>query len=724
MSQRRKRLRRQRTNRIHVIALQILGITLAVFLLLASVGAASAMALVGSWLEDLPDYNAPGAFEVARATKVYSADGKLLARLYLENREVVPISSMSTDLANAVVSIEDERFYEHNGIDPVGIMRAGLTNLAAGETEEGASTITQQYVRNTVLLDERTEISLARKIREAYLAMELEKRYEKPQILEMYLNAIYFGQGAHGAQAAARTYFSKAAKDLTLAESALLAGLPQQPSRLDPYINPDGAVARRNQVLYAMFENGHISRQAYEEAKATPLALKRQKDPEDGIYAAHYFVAHVKKELQERFSNGVVFKGGLSVYTTLDTRMQKDAEGAVKRGLPGSGPEGSLVSIDPRNGYVKAMVGGRDFHKNKFNLATQAKRQPGSSFKTFVLVTALDQGMPPSYNIDSSSPAYIPTKPKPWIVSNSEGSGSGAMSLAAATHKSVNTVFARVTWAIGAKKVARIAKKMGITTPLGEYPSMALGAANVTPLEMASAYGTLANAGVHNEPIVITKVVDPAGKVLLQAKPKGVRAIRPEIAKATTDVLRGVITQGTARRAAIGRPAAGKTGTSQNHRDVWFVGYTPQLVTAVWVGHRAEKTIYVRGSRAFGGTVCAPIWADFMKRALKGQPELDFKDAPKPKYSSKRFKVPGGVKKADKPTDGSGTGTGGSTGGNTGGGNTGGGTGGNTGGGNTGGGNTGGGNTGGGNTGGGNTGGGNTGGGNTGGGDTSGTPAP
>lgn len=678
MSQRRKRLRRQRKNRVHVIAFQVLGLALIAMLLLASVGAASAMAIVGSWLEDLPDYKAPGAFDVARATKVYSADGKLLARLYLENREVIPISRMSTDLADAVVAIEDERFYEHNGIDPLGIMRAGLTNLAAGETEEGASTITQQYVRNTVLLDERTEISLARKIREAYLAMELEKRHDKSEILEMYLNAIYFGQGAHGAQAASRTYFAKPASNLTLAEAALLAGIPQRPSGLDPYINPDGAIARRNQVLRAMLHNGYITQTEYEEAKATKLQLRRSKDPEDGIYAAHYFVAHVKKELQARFSKGVVFKGGLTVYTTLDTRLQKDAEAAVKRGIPSSGPEGALVSLDPRTGHVKAMVGGRDYHKNKFNLATQAKRQPGSSFKTFVLVTALDEGMPPTYNIDSSSPAYIPTKPKPWIVSNSEGSGRGAMSLARATHMSVNTVFARVTWGIGAKKVARIAKKMGITTPLGEYPSMALGAANVTPLEMASAYGTLANGGVHHDPIIISKVVDPHGKVLLEAKSKGKRAIRPEIARAATDILRGVITQGTARRAAIGRPAAGKTGTSQNHRDVWFVGYTPQLVTSVWVGHRAEKTIYINGSRAFGGTVCAPIWADFMSKALKGEKELEFKSAPKPKYNAKRFKVPSGRRETDgdKPrvTPNTGTSTDGNTGGSNNGGNNGGGT--------------------------------------------------
>jgi penicillin-binding protein 1A len=273
-------------------------------------------------------------------------------------------------------------------------------------------------------------------------------------------------------------------------------------------------------------------------------------------------------------------------------------------------------------------------------LATQARRQPGSSFKTFVLVAALEEGMPPTFNIDSSSPAYIPTKPKPWVVSNSEGRGRGMISLAAATRASVNTVFARVTWEIGAKKVARTAKRMGIETDLPALPSIALGARNVTPLEMASAYGTLATGGVHHEPVVITKVSDANGTVIFEAKRQGKRALDREIAKAATDVLKGVITGGTGRRAQIGRPAAGKTGTSQNYRDVWFVGYTPQLVTSVWVGHRTERPVYVNGSRAFGGTVCAPIWGEFMRAALKGDPVLDFPKAGAPSYTPSKFRIP------------------------------------------------------------------------------------
>lgn len=670
MSARRTRIRRRNKNRVHVIWLQITSLILVGVFVLSAASVAAGTMVVDSWLQDLPDYTAQDAFEVARPTRIYSADGKLLARLYLENREVVPISKMSTDLVNAVVSIEDERYYEHNGVDVVGLGRAVVVNLTEGFGEEGASTITQQYVRNTILLDERTEISLARKIREAFLAIQVEKRFTKEQILEMYLNAVYLGQGAYGAQAASKTYFSKPANKLSLAEAATIAGLLQQPSRLDPFINPDGATSRRNVVLRRMLSQGYIDQAEYDEASAAPLTLKRSKEPDNGIYAAHYYVAQVKKQLQDKFSRATVFAGGLTVYTTLDSKMQKYAEDAVKKGLPSSGgaPEGALVSIDPRNGYVKALVGGRDYSKNKFSVATQAHRQPGSSFKTFTLVAALEDGMAPSYSINSGAPAYIPTKPKPWKVMNSEGSGSGSMTLERATQLSVNTVFARVAWAIGPAKVVKTANKMGIRTKLSAYPSIALGAQNVTPLEMASAYGTLANNGVRHDPIFITKVIDRHEQVLLETKPKGKRVVSREISGETTRILQGVITNGTARRAAIGRPAAGKTGTSQDHRDVWFVGYTPQLVTAVWVGHRKEKTIYVNGRRAFGGTVCAPIWADFMSKALKGQKELAFPKYSKPKYASKKFKVPGGGGEEEEEKDGvkppkTGGGTGGTGGG-------------------------------------------------------------
>jgi len=639
MSRRRDRTRRNvRHRRNRTFGFVTILVAVALVLLLGSVAAASAV--VGGWLKNLPDYQSPMAFRVAEPTRIYSADGKLLARLYLEDRTVVPYSKIATDLINATVAVEDERFYLHKGVDWQGVARAVVANVFTPRTRpEGASTITQQYIRNTILLSEKTTVTLQRKVREAYLALELEKRQSKKNILTLYLNTVYFGEGAYGAESAARTFFAKNASKLTLAQSALLAGLVQQPSRLDPYDNPEGALQRRHLVLERMLANGYITREEYAKADAVPLKLRRSAEPESGVYQAAYFVAHVKKELQQRYPRSVVFKGGLRVYTTLDTRLQKYAENAVKQNLnrPGD-PDTALVSIDPRNGYIKAMYGGRDYNKNKFNLATQGRRQPGSSFKTFVLVTALQEGMPPTRYVDSSSPAYIPTKPKPWIVSNSEGSGHGMVTMQTGTRSSINTVFARLIWEIGADKVVKVARKMGITSSLPTYPSIGLGSGNVTPLEMASAYGTLAKGGLHYKPIAITRVVDVEGKTILRVQPKATRAISQEIAGAAVDVLKGVITSGTGTRANIGRPAAGKTGTSQDYRDAWFVGFTPQLVTSVWVGYyKTEKSMRsVHGLRGFGGTLAAPIWADYMKPALAGAPALDFQQFNEPEYTYKR----------------------------------------------------------------------------------------
>lgn len=653
MSSRRARARRHRTSG-RLTAARIAAIVGALTLALVLAGAVSAYAVFQSWLQDLPDYESPNAFQVAQATKVYSADGVLLAKLYLENRTVVPLSEIATDLADAIVSIEDERFYEHPGIDPEGLARAAVVDILAGSAEEGASTITQQYVDNTLLRDERTDRTLRYKAREMYLAVQLEKRRTKQEILGLYLNTVYFGEGAYGAQSAARVYFSKDAKDLTLAESALIAGLAQAPSRLDPYDNPEGAVKRRNEVLKRMERNGYITAEERDAATATELALKRDEEPESGIYRAHYFVAHVKKLLQQQFDQSLVFQGGLTVYTTLDTKRQQMAEDAVFSSLNRTGdPDCSLVSVDPRNGHIVALVGGRDYNQNKFNLATQGKRQPGSSFKTFVLVAALEEGMPPYRYVDSSSPAKIPSNPA-WVVSNSEGKGRGLITMDAATRASVNTVFARLIWDLndkkstGAEKVAKLAKRMGIVSDIPAYPSIALGSQNVTPLEMASAYGTLATNGKHIGPIAITKVVGPDGKTVFENKEQPEQVVEPEIAYAATQILEGVISGGTATRARIGRPAAGKTGTSQNYRDAWFCGYTPQLSTAVWVGYYKTETSMrsVHGQRGFGGTLAAPIWAKYMKAALANEAKLDFPKQKKPKYKWKsewdsRMKVPG-----------------------------------------------------------------------------------
>lgn len=643
-----RRIHRSHTKRggktMGITLISVLGI----FAFICIVGAFVVAGFVASSLKNLPDYRSKKAFAVAQPTRIYSADKQLLAKLYLENREVIARSEMSPYVLKATVAVEDERFYKHKGVDPIGIMRSAVSILHG--TRQGGSTITQQYIRNTILRDEATDISLKRKIREAYLALQLEKAYSKDEILAMYLNTVYYGEGAYGIQAAAQTYFGKDAKDLTIAQSALLAGLPQRPSGLSPFKYPSDALARRNQVLRRMLSNGYITKAEYDTARAEKISPVRKVDPLNGIYKAPYFVSQVKKDLQSRFSQGTVFGGGLTVMTTLDLSAQRAAEKAVKSGIGKKGPEGALVSIEPSTGYVVAVVGGRNYVKNKFNMATQAHRQPGSSFKTMTLVAAINDGMSPSTMVDSSSPAVIPTKPKPWEVSNSEGRGIGSMSLASATYSSVNTVYARVIWALGPKKVVAMAHKLGIKTKLNAYASIALGAQNVTPLEMASAYATLANSGVYNEPTFITKVTDSDGKVLYQHKHQPKRVISKNVAYASTRILEGVVNSGTGTRARLsGREVAGKTGTSQLNRDVWFCGYTPQLATAVWVGYPSEKTIIINGSRAYGGTVCAPIFRDFMSEALKDKPAVKFPTASDPEYHG-GYKIPQGISKIKAKT--------------------------------------------------------------------------
>jgi 1A family penicillin-binding protein len=614
--------------------------TVAFTLVITGVGVATAFGVAGEWFADLPDINDPNAFNVAQTTKIYSADGILLANLYLENRQVVELNQISPNLLHAVVAVEDERFYEHRGVDFVGLTRALITNAVTGR-REGASTLTQQYIRNTILADERFEISYRRKAREAYLALELEEQHTKDEILAMYLNTVYYGEGAYGAESASLTFFNKHANELTVAEAALLAGLPQAPSGLNPYDNPDGAVSRRQWVLSKMYEQGYITDAEYEAAKVEDLRLERSPVlDEQGIYSAPYFVAHVKKLLQDEYGTSLVFKGGLSVYTTLDTKTQTYAEQAVRKVMNQKGdPDTALVAIEPTTGYVRALVGGRDWSTNKFNFATQAKRQPGSSFKMFTLVAALEEGMPPDkIKVDSSSPATIPTGGRPWKVGNAEGGGGrGYITLRQATVGSVNTAFARLIKMLGPEKVVDVAHKMGIESDIEPFLSITLGSQEVAPIEMASAYGTLAADGKHYPHTSITKIVDAKGETVFEYAPKGEQVISHSIAYAATSILKGVISGGTATRAQIGRPAAGKTGTTQDYRDAWFCGYTPQMSCAVWMGYTPERPMRnVHGRRVFGGTFPAQIWHDFMIKAMAGLPKKDFNKAPAPKYTWKK----------------------------------------------------------------------------------------
>lgn len=574
--------------------------------------------------EDLSSLSGNVAIEKAQTSKIYASDGTLLTDLFAEqNRVVIPLSDIPLNMQHAVVAIEDERFYEHKGVDLRAIARAVVINLREGRVVEGGSTITQQYVKNSFVTPEKT---LRRKIKEASLSYQLEKNFSKQKILEKYLNTIYFGRSLYGIQTAAQAYFNKEAKDVTLEESAFLAGLIKSPNSYSPSAYPEKARRRRNTVIKKMFELGFISKEEAEKATATPLDTQ---PPKVKITLAPYFVEYVKQQILDNPKYGstpaeranTLFKGGLRIYTTLDLKMQAAAEKAIAETLnKPNDPSGALVAIDPKTGYIKAMVGGKDFKTQKFNLAVQGKRQAGSSFKVFVLTAAIEKGFPP-YKIYQSSPLVIKLPGKDWKVSNyTEGGGGPPMTIREATVKSVNAVFARLIMDVDAKNVVDVAKKMGITSPIDPFPSIALGGLRigVSPLEMASAFGTLANQGIHNKPIGILKITNTKNEVIERSKKEEEQTLSQTTAYMVTDILSDVIKYGTGRKASIGRPAAGKTGTAQNYQDAWFIGYTPDLATSVWVGHPQGQIpmLRVHGIRVAGGTFPAQIWAKFMHQAL------------------------------------------------------------------------------------------------------------
>ena len=609
-----------------------LGLFLGVVLIVVSAGF-GVVNLADRWLSDIPDYTSKDAFAVAMPSKVYSADGVVLAEFATENRIPTTIDKVSSYVIRGTIDTEDIRFYEHNGVDIQGIGRAVFSVL--GGRSEGASTITQQLVRNTVLLDEMTDYTIKRKVREAFLALKVEEIYSKDEILMMYLNTINYGDGAYGIEAAAQHYFSKSAADLTLAEAALLVAIPQSPTNLNPVYNPNDATARRNLVLNRMLTAGDITQEEYDAARAEELTLNVTEWPSHGIYAYPYFTSYVRAQLSNQFSDAEIFRGGLTVETTLDTRLQDAAESACNSALENQNEEleYSLTCVDPDNGHVLAMVGGRDYYTDQFNLATQARRQAGSSFKTFTLVTAISQGVSPQMTIDSSSPAQIT---KSWKVSNSEGTGYGQMGLAQATWLSVNTVYARLAHELGADPIVQTCVDMGITSPLEPVESICLGTEGVCTMEMANAYATLANGGTRHDAIVITRVTDSTGAVLYEAPDSSYEAISPEVAYATTEVLQGVVNGGTGWRARLynGQTSAGKTGTSEHNRDNWYCGYTPDLACAIWLGSRTETSIRYNGSSGYGGTTCAPVWRSFISDAYDVL-DLDIKSFTKPKTEVK-----------------------------------------------------------------------------------------
>lgn len=563
----------------------------------------------------------------AVSSQVFDSHGRLITTLHSDqNRLPIDINKVPQNLQNAFIAAEDNRFYEHIGIDPIGIFRAIFANLTNRGIAQGGSTITQQLAKNAFLSQEQT---LKRKIQEAMLALEIEHKYSKKEILEMYMNQIYFGQGAYGIQTAAKTYFNKDVNELTLTQCAMLAGLPKSPNYYSPFNNLNEAKKRKNVVLDQMVKYGYVSAAEAEDAKNQDLGLsKSHQSKEADEYAS--FIDYVSQQVAKKYGDDALYKEGLKIYTTMDVDKQHAAVRAM-RNLPNNytdengltQPQAAIVSIDPKTGHILAMVGGRG--QDSFNRASMAVRQPGSAFKPFVYLTALQHDMTPDTTMDDQPVTY-----GSWSPKNAGGSYSGTMTLSDALAHSVNTIAVQLADKVGTKNIIANAKKMGITTldAKDDNLAMALGGLTkgVTPLEMASAYGTFANKGVHVKPTAIVKILDRNGNVLedastLEKEETKTRVMSEREAYEMTTMLEGVIDHGTGTAAAIGRPAAGKTGTTDDNKDAWFVGYTPDIVTAVWIG---DDTGSHSLGEIYGGTIPAEIWKDYMSSATSDESGGDF----------------------------------------------------------------------------------------------------
>lgn len=574
----------------------------------------------------------PGIGSGSLTTTVFAADGSVIAEWHAgEDRILVEYADIPLGLINAVVAIEDERFWEHEGVDPRAVARALVRNVDAGEVVEGGSTITQQYLKNVALT---SEVSIDRKVEEAILAIRLEEGLTKEEILERYLNTVYLGAGSYGVGTAASRYFGISVSELTLGQSALLAGLIRSPSATDPRSNPEAALGRREVVLAKMKELGWISSADAAAAAAEAVTLADPVAVTRDIYP--YFSEEVKRRLlddpvlgatiEERYE--LLFKGGLEIHTTLDPRVQAAAEAAVADVTGAEAPSAALVAVDPRTGHVVALVGGDDFYSAtnpsaQFNLATQGRRQAGSAFKPFTLAAALDSGFSLDSVVSGGQEITLATPSGDWIVENYNGAVFPDLTLTEATVYSVNVVYAQLIDAVTPERVAELASRVGITTELAPYHSLTLGAQEVSVLEMASSFGTFATGGVHVEPTFITRIEDSAGHQLFDAVPIVTQALEKSVANAVTAALTEVVQRGTGQQARIGRAVAGKTGTSQQHHDAWFVGYTPEMSAAVWVGFPDAQVSLEHPQTPYtitGGTWPAQIWARFASEALEGVP--------------------------------------------------------------------------------------------------------
>jgi penicillin-binding protein 1A len=572
---------------------------------------------------------------------IYANDGRTILAVLRgdENRVFVDWDQIDPDVKHAIVAVEDRRFWQHEGLDLRGIARALWADIRSREAVEGGSTITQQYVKSVYVGNQR---SIARKLREAALAWQLDERWSKEKILTEYLNTIYFGNGAYGIQQAARTYFGTGAHDLELHEAALLAGMPADPTGYDPVARPGAARARRGKVLGDLLELGWITRREFERADAKPLP-RPQDVRRPGTQSAHapYFTDYVRQQLLEQYKPGQVFGGGFRVTTTIDLRLQRIAREAIAKWLPDAeGPGAALVALDPQSGDVLAMVGGRNYRESQFNLAVQSRRQPGSTFKPFVLTSALERGISPSTTF-VSKPLTINLGDRLYPVENYEDAYLGSTTVENATVHSDNAVYMQLTELIGPRSVARTAGRLGIQSKLNGYFSIGLGGESVNPLELARAYAVFANGGYRvdtalfgNRPRVVDELRGDQDRLLSRNTPLPRPVVREATAATVNELLTAALERGTGTRARLPSwPAAGKTGTTENYGDAWFVGYTPELVTAVWVGYpnRLQPMLTeFHGEPVAGGTFPALVWKSFMERALPfldAQP-LTFEPAP------------------------------------------------------------------------------------------------
>jgi penicillin-binding protein 1A len=586
----------------------------------------------------LPDVRQIANLEPAESTKIYSADGKIISTLHEEeNRIMVPLNEISFNLKNAVIASEDARFYSHPGIDLRSIARAVFTNVVRGRVLEGGSTITQQLARSLFLTRERT---ITRKIAEIILALLIERHYSKEEILELYLNQIYWGHNAYGIGAAANVYFGKTPAELNLAESALLGGLLKGPELYSPHKNLAAALIRQREVLKKMvlqhlIQPEEANRAAKEPIKLNPLPKTR--------YEAPFFVDYVLSQLNTILPQAELFKGGYRIYTTLDSTAQKAAEAAIEK-MKEQGPkagfsEMALLAIDPRNSFIKAMVGGVNYSKSQYNRTWQSLRQPGSAFKIFTYIAAFENDFSPGDVIDDSPVSYD-TPQGPWDVQNYDLIFKGPTTLRDGLRFSRNVVTVKLLDLVGVDKVVNVIRRLGITANLEANLSLALGTSEVSMMELLAAFAVLPAGGVYFKPVAVLKVEDRAGQKVYENQFSEPRLVLDKnVANLMVDLMQQVVLSGTGTRAYFGRPAAGKTGTTSDWKDAWFVGFTPELAAAVWLGNDDNKPT----NNINGGSIPADTWKLFMSEALKDKPVQNFSETPAGMVKLKICKVSGKI---------------------------------------------------------------------------------